>query len=103
MNEPPASHRPQWHLVEVKGTLKELPHTDPRVERGLPEEIESKLSLWEEQVPEVRGKDGVNACQDQQEVVLEHVDGVLRSITVVRVRRDELKLDFPFEGDGSSL
>ena len=58
------SHRSQWHLVEVKGTLKELPSTDLRVEHGLPEEIESKLSLWEQQVPEVRGKSGIDAHQD---------------------------------------
>ncbi len=51
-------------FVEVKGTLKELPSTDPRVEHGLLEEIESKLSLWEQQVPEVQGKSSINARQD---------------------------------------
>ena len=40
-----------------------LPITDPRVERGLPEEIESKLSLWEQQVPEVWGKSGIDASR----------------------------------------
>ncbi len=80
--------------------MKELPSTDPRVERGLPEEIESKLSLPEQQVPEVRGKSGINACQDQQEVVLECANGALRSIVAVHVRRDVLKLGVPLEGDG---
>ncbi len=80
--------------------MKELPSTDPRVERGLPEEIESKLSLWEQQIPEVRGKSGINTRQDQQEVVLECANGVLRFIAAVHVRRDKLKLGVPLEGDG---
>ncbi len=64
MNEHLTSHRSQWRFVEVKGTLKELPSTDSWVERGLPEEIESKLSLWEQQVPEVLRKSTINAHQD---------------------------------------
>ncbi len=80
--------------------MKELPNTDPRVERGLAEEIESKLSLWEQQVPEVRGKNGIDARQDRQAVVLECANGGLRLIAAVHVRRDELKLGVPLEGDG---
>ncbi len=64
MNEHPTFHRSQWRFVEVEGTLKELLSTDLRVEHGLPEEIESKLSLWEQQVPEVQRKSGIDARQD---------------------------------------
>ncbi len=80
--------------------MKELASTDPRVERGLPEEIESKLSLWEQQVLEVRGKSGIDTRQDQQEVVLECANSVLPLIAAVHVRRDELKLGISLEGDG---
>ncbi len=80
--------------------MKELTSTDPWVERGLLEEIESKLSLWEQQVPEVWGKSGINARQDQQEMVLECANGVLCLIAAVHVRRDKLKLGIPLEGDG---
>ncbi len=45
MGENPISHWPQWHFVEVKQPLKELPCTYLRVECGLSEEIEYKLSL----------------------------------------------------------
>jgi hypothetical protein len=64
MNEDLATYRPQRHLVKVKGTLEILPSTDPWVEHGLPEEIEGQFSLWKQQVPEIRGKCGVHACQD---------------------------------------
>jgi hypothetical protein len=60
MDENPISHWSQWHFVEVKEPLKELPCTDPRVEHGLPEEIDCKLSLWEKQVPEVWRKGGID-------------------------------------------
>ena len=64
MNEDPATYRSQRRLVKVKGALEELRSADPRVESGLPEEIEGKFSLWEPQVSEIRGKSGVYTCQD---------------------------------------
>jgi hypothetical protein len=64
MDEDLTSKWPQRHLVEVKGPLKELPCTDLRVQGGLPEEIEDKFSLWEKQVPKVRGTCGIDASQD---------------------------------------
>ncbi len=42
----------------------------------------------------------INACQDQQEVVLEYANGALHLIAAVHVRRDKLKLGVPLEGDG---
>ena len=41
MDEDPATNWTKWRLVvvEVEGPLKELPCTDPRVERGLMKEI----------------------------------------------------------------
>ncbi len=80
--------------------MKELPSTDPQVERGLPEEIESKLSLWEQQVPEVWGKSSIDTRQDQQEAVLECANGAFHLIAAVHVRRDELKLGDLLECDG---
>ncbi len=56
--------------------------------------------MWEQQVPEVWGKSGIDTRHDQQEVVLECANGALRSIAVVHVRRDKLKLGIPLEGDG---
>jgi hypothetical protein len=36
--------------------LKKIPHADLRVESGLAEEIEGKLSLREKEVPKIRWK-----------------------------------------------
>ncbi len=47
MDKDARAYWPKWCFVEVKGPLKELPCTDPRVESGLPEEIEGEFSLWE--------------------------------------------------------
>jgi hypothetical protein len=47
MDKDATAYWPKWQLVEVKGPLKELPCTDPRVESGLLEEIEGEFSLWE--------------------------------------------------------
>jgi hypothetical protein len=47
MDKDATAYWSEWHLVEVKGPLKELACTDPRVESGLPEEIEGEFSLWE--------------------------------------------------------
>jgi hypothetical protein len=40
MDEDPTTDRSERRLVEVKGTLEVLPSADPRVESGLPKEIE---------------------------------------------------------------
>ena len=71
MNENTTTNWSKWSLVEVKGTLEVLPSADPRVERGLPKEIECQFRLWEKQVPEIRGKRRVYPCQDRQEVAFE--------------------------------
>jgi hypothetical protein len=56
--------------------------------------------MWEQQVAEVWEKSGINALQDQQEVVLECANSALCLIAAVHVRRNELKLGIPLEGDG---
>ncbi len=100
MDEDPATDRSKRRLVEVKGTLEILPSADPRVESGLPKEIEGQLRLGEKQVPEIWGKRRVYPCQDRQEVALECADGALRPIPAVHVRGDKLELGFPLDGDG---
>jgi hypothetical protein len=51
--------------------LEVLPSRDPRIERCLSEEIESELSLRQEEIPKVRGKGGIHTGQDGKEVILE--------------------------------
>jgi hypothetical protein len=99
MYEDVINNWPKWHLVEVKGPLKELPCTDPRVERGLSDEIEGKFSLWEKEVPKVGWKDRINASQDCQEVVLECANGGLHPIVVMHVWRDKSEGGVSLEGD----
>ena len=100
MNEDQTTNWSQRHFAEVKGTLEILPSTDPWVESGLPEEIKGQFSLWEEQVPEIRGKHGVHSCQDGKEVAFECVDGMLLLIPAVHVRGNKLELGFPLDSDG---
>ncbi len=100
MDEDPTTYRSEGLLVEVKGTLEILPRSDPRVESGLPKEIEGQYCLWEKQVPEIRGKHRVYPCQDRQEVALEGADGTLCPIPAVHVRGDKLELGFLLDGDG---
>jgi hypothetical protein len=47
---------PSGVLLKLNGPRKKFPHTDPRVESGLLEEIEGKFSLQEKEVPKVGGK-----------------------------------------------
>ncbi len=55
--------------------------------------------MWEKEVPKVRWKGHIDAGQDCQEVVLECVNGALRPIAVMHVKRDKLEGGIPFEGD----
>jgi hypothetical protein len=50
-------------------------------------------------VPTVWWKGRINASQDCQEVVLEHVNGTLHLIVAMHVRRDELEGGIPLEDD----
>ncbi len=63
------------------------------------EEIEGKFSLWEKEIPKVRWKGHINAGQDCQEVVLEHVNGVLHPIVAMHVWREQLEGGIPLKGD----
>jgi hypothetical protein len=100
MDEDPTTNWTQRCLVEIERPLKEFPSTDPRVQGGLPKEIEGKFGLWEKEIPQVRRKSGIHPCQDCQEVVLEGANGALRPITAMHVRGDELEFGVPLEGDG---
>jgi hypothetical protein len=100
MDEDPATSRTERRLVEVKRTLKIPPSANPWVESGLPKEIEGQFRLWEQQVPDIRGKRRVYPCQDRQEVALECANSALCSIPAVHVRGDKLELGFPFDCDG---
>jgi hypothetical protein len=99
MYEDVTTNWPKWHLVEVKGTLKQLPSTDLRVEHGLPEAIEGKFSLREKEVPRVNWKGCIDAGQDCQEVVLECANGMLHLIAAMHVWRDQLEGGVPLKGN----
>jgi hypothetical protein len=88
MDEDLISNWPLRLLVEVKGPLKEFPCTDPGVEKGLQEEIEGKFSLWDQQIPKVRGIGGINTSQDSQEVALECANDVFCLVVAMHVGRD---------------
>jgi hypothetical protein len=48
MDKDTTTNRAERGLVEIKRALEILPSRDPRIERRLPEEVESELSLREE-------------------------------------------------------
>jgi hypothetical protein len=48
MDEYMTANQTERSLVEVKRSLEKLPNRDPRIERRLPKEIESELSLRKE-------------------------------------------------------
>jgi hypothetical protein len=48
MDEYTKANRTERSLVKVKRSLEKLPSLDPRMERRLPKEIESELSLQKE-------------------------------------------------------
>ncbi len=100
MDENPTTNWTQWCLVEIKGPLKELPCTDPRVDRGLMQQIEGEFGLWEKEVPKVGWKYSIDAGQDCQEVVLEGANSALCLIAAMHVRGDKLEGGIPLEGDG---
>ncbi len=99
MNEDPTTNRTQRHLVEIERPLKEFPSTDPRVQGGLPKEVEGKFGLWEKEIPQIGRESGIYPRQDCQEVVLEGANGALRPIPTMHVRGNELELGIPFEGN----
>jgi hypothetical protein len=100
MDEHTTTSRSKRGLVEVKGALEVLPSRDPRIERCLSEEIESELSLRQEEIPKVRGKGGIHTGQDGKEVILESANWTLRTIATMHVRRYQLKLALPGDSDG---
>jgi hypothetical protein len=46
MDEDKTTNWTKWSLVEVEGTLKKIPPTNPWIEHGLTEKIEGEFSLW---------------------------------------------------------
>jgi hypothetical protein len=56
VDEDMTTNRPQWHHLEAEWPLTKFPPADSRVESGLAEEIEGKLSLQKKEVPKVRWK-----------------------------------------------
>jgi hypothetical protein len=74
MDEDETTNRTKQCLVEVKRSLEKIPHTDPWIEQGLPEKIESEFGLWQKKVPKVWGKRRINVGQYSKEVVLERVN-----------------------------
>ncbi len=84
----------------MKRPLKDLPCTDPRVERGPTKEIEGEFGLWEKEASKVRWKCSIDASQNCQEVVFEGSNGALCPITAMHVGGDELEGGISLEGDG---
>jgi len=87
-------------FVEVKWSLEVLPRGDPGVESRLSEEIEGKLCLGKEEVPKVWGKGWIDTGKDGKEVGLERSDSSLCSVAAMHIRRYQLKLGLPGDGDG---
>ena len=52
------------------------------------QEVESDLSLFQEGVPHLLWKVGVNACKDGEEVSFEGADGPFGGVATVDIRRD---------------
>ena len=59
-------------------------------------EVQGPIGLGEKEIPQELGEGGVSAGKDVQEVGLEGLDGALRGVAAVDVRRDELELALPF-------
>jgi hypothetical protein len=63
------------------------------------EKIEGEFSLWQKKVPKVRGKGGVNAGKNCQEVVLELANSAFSLVLAMHVWWDKLEFCIPLEGD----
>jgi hypothetical protein len=100
MDEHATTNRSKRSLVEVKQSLEVLPHGDPWVECRLLEEIEGKFRLGKEEVPKVLGKGWIHTGQDGNEVGFESSDDLLGPVATMHIRRDQLKLGLPGDGDG---
>ena len=52
--------------------------------------------MVEEEVPQILGKGGADACKDREKVSLERLGGMFSGVTAMDIRRDELELDLTF-------
>jgi hypothetical protein len=98
MDEDATTNRTKWCLVEVKGPLEKLPHTNPWIEHGMMEKIEGEFSLWQKKVPKVRGTCGVDASQYCQEMVLERANSTFSPVLAMHIRWYQLEFCVPLEG-----
>jgi hypothetical protein len=85
MDEDATTNWTKWRLVEVKGPLEKLPHTNPWIENGLMQKIEGEFSLWQKKVLKVWWKGGVNASKNFQEVVLERANSTFSLVLAMHV------------------
>jgi hypothetical protein len=97
MDEDATANCTKWRFVEVKGALKKIPRTDPRIEHGLTEKIEDEFSMWQKKIQKVRWKGGANGGKNSQEVVLERANSVFSLILAMHVRWDKLEFCVPLE------
>ena len=67
------------------------------------EQVEGEFCLGEKFVPEVVGEAVVDACQDDEEVCLEGLDGTICCIGMVDIRRHELEGGVPVLGNGVAV
>ena len=52
--------------------------------------------MIKEEVPQILGEGGIDACKDRYKLVLERLDGTFSIVAVMDIRRDNLELDVPF-------
>ena len=52
--------------------------------------------MIKEEVPQILGEVGVDACKDREKVGLERLDGMFRGVVAMDIRRDELEHDMQF-------
>jgi hypothetical protein len=86
-------------LVEVKGTLEELPCTDPWIEQSMLKKIEGEFGLWKEKVPKVQGKRRIDTARIARKWSLNTKNGAFCSVAMMHIRREKLELGMPLQGD----
>ena len=77
------SGRCQWGAVEIKSSVELRFRRQTRIDGRWAEKVQGEEGLWEEAIPQVKGKVGIGACKGGDEVVLEGANGFLCRVVAV--------------------
>ena len=76
--------------IVIKAAMEEFMGRELGIEAGTAEKIEGGFRLWQESIPQEKGKIGVCGTEACDEVVFEGADGTFGSVATVHARGDQL-------------